>query len=167
MEPSHSSVLDLWNVPRHLSSDGQNDAAELLCSELPNEDASQKHSDICCVVECCYCSVLWRWICYAEGIKRGIEALTTSRSETRDRESNDSTQSHIVENPLERLSHNTSKGFHLIPSLLKETLHVQFCTQHFHFPLFYFHLTTVRLIKIFSNCKPDILSWLNSEVDSK
>lgn len=68
------------------ASDGQNDAAELLCWELPNEDASQKHSDICCVVKCCYCSVLWRWVCYAEDIKRGVEALTASRRETRERE---------------------------------------------------------------------------------
>lgn len=33
------------------ANDGQNDAAEFLCSELPNEDASQEHSDICCVVK--------------------------------------------------------------------------------------------------------------------
>lgn len=52
----------------------QNDAAEFLRSELPNEDASQKHSDICCVVKCCYCCLLWRWICFLEDIKQGIES---------------------------------------------------------------------------------------------
>lgn len=83
---SVGSVKCASSFVSHTADDGQNDAAELLSSELPNEDASQQHSDICCVVKCCYCSLLWCWICFSEDIKRGIEGLTTSRVEWREKE---------------------------------------------------------------------------------
>lgn len=67
------------------AADGQNDAAESRHSELPNEDASREHGDICCAVKRCYCSLLWRWIWITEAVQRGDRALTASRGERRKR----------------------------------------------------------------------------------
>ena len=63
------------------SDDRQNDTAEFLCPELPNEEATQSHSDICCTIKCCYCSLFMTLDLLFGAHKVRNRRMTTSMAE--------------------------------------------------------------------------------------